>query len=387
MQRVRRSLLCLAAALAAAAGEASAQTKLLRFPDIHEDKVVFTYAGDLWTASADGGGATRLTAHPGLEMFAQFSPDGKWIAFTGQYDGDEQVYVIPAAGGVPKQLTWYPARGPLNPRWGYDNQVYGWTADGKSVFFRSLRDGWDLSDSRIYTVPVDGGLGEPLPMPDQRRRRPLAGRQEGRLHPLRPRLPHLEALPGRLGPGPVDLRPRHPRGEEHHQHPAHRARSHVDRRQDLLQLRTAPAPSTSTPTTWRPAPTTQLTQSRDWDVRWPSADATGQIVYEMDGELNVFDTRSGSLAAPLDPGPQRPARQPALADPGGRPHRGRRPLSQGRAGRVRGPRRRVQRPHRKGRDAQPHPHLRRARQGGPMVARRQEDRFHLRRDAARRRST
>ena len=73
-----------------------AQTKLLRFPDIHGDQVVFTYAGDLWTASTSGGMATRLTAHPGVELFAKFSPDGKWIAFTGQYDGDEQVYVIPA---------------------------------------------------------------------------------------------------------------------------------------------------------------------------------------------------------------------------------------------------------------------------------------------------
>ncbi len=100
-------ILCLAAAPIAA------QTKLLRFPDVHGDKVVFTYAGDLWTASTSGGTATRLTAHPGLELFAKFSPDGKWIAFTGQYDGDEQVYVIPAGGGVPKQLTFYPAHGPL----------------------------------------------------------------------------------------------------------------------------------------------------------------------------------------------------------------------------------------------------------------------------------
>ncbi len=110
-----------------------AQTKLLRFPDVHGDKVVFTYGGDLWLASTSGGSATRLTAHPGLELFAKFSPDGKWIAFTGQYDGDEQVYLIPVGGGVPKQLTFYPARGPLTPRWGYDNQVYGWTPDGKSV--------------------------------------------------------------------------------------------------------------------------------------------------------------------------------------------------------------------------------------------------------------
>ena len=108
-----------------AAVSAGAQTKLLRFPDIHGDKVVFTYGGDLWTAPVTGGTATRLTAHPGVEVFGKFSPDGKWIAFTGQYDGDEQVYVIPSGGGEPKQLTFYPSRGPLAPRWGYDNQVYG----------------------------------------------------------------------------------------------------------------------------------------------------------------------------------------------------------------------------------------------------------------------
>jgi len=106
---------------------ADAQTKLLRFPDIQGDRVVFSYAGDIWVAPAAGGTATRLTTHPGLELFPKFSPDGNWIAFTGQYDGDEQVYVIPTTGGVPQQLTYYPARGPLSPRWGYDNQVYGWT--------------------------------------------------------------------------------------------------------------------------------------------------------------------------------------------------------------------------------------------------------------------
>jgi tricorn protease len=90
MHRMIRLLLCLTAALGLA-GQASAQTKLLRFPDVRGDKVVFTYAGDLWTAPSAGGLATRLTAHPGLELFAKFSPDGQWIAFTGQYDGDEQV--------------------------------------------------------------------------------------------------------------------------------------------------------------------------------------------------------------------------------------------------------------------------------------------------------
>ena len=96
----------------------AAATKLLRFPNVWHDRIVFSYAGDLWTVGAQGGTAIRLTANPGLELFAKFSPDGHFIAFTGQYGGDEQVYVIPAEGGAPKQLTFYPAPGPLADRWG-----------------------------------------------------------------------------------------------------------------------------------------------------------------------------------------------------------------------------------------------------------------------------
>ena len=153
-------------------------TRLLRFPDIHGDTVVFCYGGDLWSASADGGSATRLTAHPGQEVFPRFSPDGQWIAFTGQYDGDEQVYVIPATGGEPKRLTWYPAEGPLPPRWGYDHQVFGWTPDGSAVLFRSLRDAGGGSEGRLYTVSVDGGLPRrcPCPPPAPATSRPMAAR-------------------------------------------------------------------------------------------------------------------------------------------------------------------------------------------------------------------
>src|SRR5436853_7919815 len=143
-----------------------AQTKLLRFPDIHGDRVAFTYGGDIWTAPATGGTAIRLTAHPGMEVFAKFSPDGNWIAFTGQYDGDEQVYVIPSTGGVPRQLTFYPAKGPLAPRWGWDNQVYGWSKDGTGIFCKSMRDSWTLPIARLYSVSVDGGSAEALPMPE-----------------------------------------------------------------------------------------------------------------------------------------------------------------------------------------------------------------------------
>jgi tricorn protease len=144
---------------------AYSQTKLLRFPDIRGDRVVFTYAGDLWTASFKRWFRCAFDFASGVEVFGKFSPDGKWIAFTGQYDGDEQVYVVPTSGGEPRQLTFYPARGPLAPRWGWDNQVFGWSKDSKRIIFRSLRDSWSLPIARLFTVSVDGGAATALPMP------------------------------------------------------------------------------------------------------------------------------------------------------------------------------------------------------------------------------
>src|SRR5208282_6048369 len=80
--------------------------RLMRFPDIYKDQIVFSYGADLWLTTTSGGLARRITSHPGLELFPKFSPDGKWIAFTGQYDGNFNVYVMPAAGGEPRQLTF-----------------------------------------------------------------------------------------------------------------------------------------------------------------------------------------------------------------------------------------------------------------------------------------
>src|SRR5262245_27844200 len=148
------------------AASAAEPTRLLRFPDVHGERVVFSYGGDLWLAPTTGGTATKLTSGPGVELFAKFSPDGKQIAFTAQYGGDEQVYVIPSAGGRATQLTFYPASGPRPDRWGYDNEVYGWTPDGSGVLFRSTRDGFDYTDAKLYTVPASGGLPEALPMPE-----------------------------------------------------------------------------------------------------------------------------------------------------------------------------------------------------------------------------
>ena len=106
-------------------GSLSAQdeTRLLRFPHIHGNTVVFTYAGDLYTAPLSGGEAKRLTSHEGRELFARFSPDGRWIAFSGEYAGTRQVYVIPSGGGTPRQLTFYPDVGAMPPRGGFDHLV------------------------------------------------------------------------------------------------------------------------------------------------------------------------------------------------------------------------------------------------------------------------
>jgi tricorn protease len=269
---------------------AFAQTKLLRFPDIYGDRVVFTYGGDLWTSSASGGSAIRLTAHLGVETFAKFSPDGRWIAFTGQYDGDEQVYVIPSGGGEPRQLTFYPSRGPLAPRWGYDNQVFGWTKDNR-IYFRGLRDSWALPIARLYAVSAEGGPVEPLPMPE-------AG--SGDLSPDGSKMVY--------SPRSRDFRPEKRYGG---------GQANVLYVYDLATadaVKISEGPRASRDAMWigntvyyssdkdgkfnlyayetGSKTTTQVTKNRDWDIRWPSSDNDKRIVYERNGELEVFDVES-----------------------------------------------------------------------------------------------
>jgi tricorn protease len=313
MTRARRTLAGIFGAVLIGAAT-PAQTKLLRFPDVHEatGKVVFTYAGDLWLASSqDGGVATRLTAHPGLELFAKFSPDGASIAFTGQYDGDEQVYVVPASGGVPRQLTYYPARGPLTPRWGYDNQVYGWSRDGKSVLFRSMRDGFDLTDTRLYLVPAEGGLPVALEMP-------VSG--GGDLSPdmtkvvYSPLTRDFRTWKRYEGGWAQDLYV-FDRATKAIEPVAHHKRTERDPmwigdaiyfasdRDGVLNLYKFD-PATKE--------TTALTRESTWDVRWPSRGETHEIVYELDGELRVIDVRDGtsrklSITAPDDGVSARPS--------------------------------------------------------------------------------
>jgi tricorn protease len=307
-----RTILLWLFAITFTACAANAQTKLLRFPDLHGDKVVFTYAGDLWTASTSGGMATRLTAHPGVEMFAKFSPDGKWIAFTGQYDGDEQVYVIPATGGIPRQLTFYPARGPLPARWGYDNQVYGWTPDGKSVLFRSLREHFTPADSRLYTVSIDGGMPQPLPMPKSGAGDFSPDEKEVVYSPLFRDFRTWKRYSGGWAQQLYifDLK----------SHAVEKITSDVRCHRDPMWVGDKIYYSSDKDDTLnlysydpKTRSTEELTHSTKWDVRWPSTDHQGRIVYELDGELNIYDIAGKtsthlSIDVPTDALAMRPSR-------------------------------------------------------------------------------
>src|SRR3954465_14872050 len=139
LMRHRLTVLCLLVLAGTATPQPADEARLLRFPAIHGDTVVFTYAGNLYTVPAKGGIARRLTSHDGFEMFGRFSPDGKQLAFTGQYDGNTEVYLMPAEGGTPKRLTYTATlnRDDVSDRMGPNNIVMGWTPDGKNIIFRS----------------------------------------------------------------------------------------------------------------------------------------------------------------------------------------------------------------------------------------------------------
>ena len=135
-------------------------TLLLRQPTVSADHIAFAYAGDVWLAGRDGSDPRRLTVHAGLERDPHLSPDGRRVAFTAEYDGNVDVYAVDVEGGQPVRLTYHP----------YSDSARGWTPDGDEVVFRSTRLGTHHHRSgRLFTVPVDGGWPEPLPMPHAER--------------------------------------------------------------------------------------------------------------------------------------------------------------------------------------------------------------------------
>jgi tricorn protease len=152
MKRPTLALLLLFASVSSIRPEPG-KPELYRTPALSRTHIVFHYAGDLWMVGRDGGDARRLTANPGQESSPHFSPDGQWIAFSGEYDGNLDVYVIPASGDVPRRLTWHPAA----------DIVAGWTPDGRRILFRSNRQSYSRF-SNLFTIDVNGVFPEELPL-------------------------------------------------------------------------------------------------------------------------------------------------------------------------------------------------------------------------------
>jgi len=143
------------------------EARLLRFPAIYGNQVIFSYAGDLYTVVADGGMARKLTNDAGYEMFSRFSPDGKTIAFTAQYDGNTEIYSMPSQGGVPQRLTITATvgRDDISDRMGPNNILMAWTPDGKNVIYRSRKQTFNDFIGQLFSVPATGGISTELPLP------------------------------------------------------------------------------------------------------------------------------------------------------------------------------------------------------------------------------
>jgi tricorn protease len=264
---------------------AAPETHLMRYPDISKDNVVFSYAGDLWIVPRAGGAARRLTSHPGDELFPKFSPDGKWIAFTGEYDGNQDVYVIPSAGGEPKRLTYHPGA----------DVVLGWTPDGKKILFRSIRASAPPNFTRLFLVSPEGGMPEMLPVPraslttfspDGQKIAYLSTSQEFRtwkryrggwspaigIYGLKDN--SYSELPKTNG---MDLFPMW----------SGNAIFFISDRDGLMNLYRYDLGSKQT---------RKLTDYKEYDIKWPSLGA-GAIVYENGGLLFSYDLSSGKISS------------------------------------------------------------------------------------------
>lgn len=149
-------IICAVTPLFAGSGIDTTDTRMLRTPAVSGSHVVFVYAGDLWTADINGKNVRRLTSHPGVESNPVFSPDGKWIAFSGNYDGNTDVYIVSVDGGVPKRLTWHPGA----------DTVRDFKPDGSAVLFVSRRNVFTNRYRQLFTVPVTGGFPTQLDIPN-----------------------------------------------------------------------------------------------------------------------------------------------------------------------------------------------------------------------------
>lgn len=163
MKKLLVWVLAIALTITAVKGQ---EARLMRFPTVHNNQVVFSYSGDLYSVPLTGGIARKLTTHVGYEMFPHFSPDGKTIAFTGQYDGNTEVFSIPAEGGTPKRLTYTATlnRDDISDRMGPNNIVMAWAPDGSKIVYRSRKQSFNDFKGQLFMVPANGGMSEEVPL-------------------------------------------------------------------------------------------------------------------------------------------------------------------------------------------------------------------------------
>lgn len=257
------------------------EMRLMRYPTVSGDKVAFCYGSDLWIADRSGGFARRLTTHPGEEVRPKFSPDGKWIAFTGQYDGSNELYVVSAEGGEPRRLTYMPG----------NKYALSWTPDGRVAFSSPYGNPVPFTPM-LYTISPEGGTPQPGPIgeihqgtfsPDGKR--VAFGRRQSNLYNWRR---YRGGVQGQISL--YDLQTGEyselPSGRENSWFPMWVGDSIYyisDRNQGTVNLYRHDLKTKRD---------TQLTKYADGDIKWPNTDGKS-IVWERDGYLVLFDIASG----------------------------------------------------------------------------------------------
>lgn len=257
---------------------------LARFADIHEGTIVFTYEDDLWRLDAGSEVPRRLTRHDGIEFEAKFSPCGKWIAFSGQYEGGMDVYVMDAMGGVPTRLTWHPAA----------DRVLGWMPDGSGIVFRSDRH-YPFRGTELYTVPPAGGMPAKLPVdraglaslsPDGKRIAYNRISREERTWKRHKGGTAQNIWIGTLGAGDFEEVTDWEGTDNYPMWIGDTVYFTSDRAFGTLNLY---AYDVGAGTTER------VTGFRDYDIKYPS-DGPGQIVFQYGETLNVYDVEAGTVS-------------------------------------------------------------------------------------------
>ena len=253
---------------------------LLQQPTVSQTHIVFVYSGDLWIVPREGGEAKQLTTGIGLETDPVFSPDGSTIAFSGQYDGNTDVFTVPASGGVPKRITYHPV----------SDAAIGWTSDGKRILFSSGRES-SLPMPRLFTIGSDGkGLPDtiPLPMASEGSYSPdgsaIAYQPLMQWQPYWKRYKGGQTMPiwiARLSDSSIEKLPRENSNDQ----------PDVDRRQDLFPVGSQRPGKTCSPTTPRQRRIAQLLNDSGFDIKSASA-GPGAIVYEQFGSITLYDLKS-----------------------------------------------------------------------------------------------